>query len=98
MSSGWEGSTADAIMFSQFCFTYLAIPDGKYYLANAGFGACDALLVPYYSICYHLAKWACADAPCVYMQLFMIYIEMFFLDQSTRRSFSISVMPLLKML
>jgi hypothetical protein len=26
-------------------------------LADAGFGACDALLVPYRKVCYHLAEW-----------------------------------------
>jgi len=35
----------------------LTIPEGKYYIADAGFGICNALLVPYRGICYHLAEW-----------------------------------------
>lgn len=45
--SGWEGSAADSTLFHDACTTDLTIPDGKYYLADAGFGACDVLLVPY---------------------------------------------------
>ncbi|KAF7318629.1 putative transposase [Mycena chlorophos] len=33
------------------------IPEGKVYLADAGFGICDALLVPYRQVRYHLAEW-----------------------------------------
>jgi len=57
MQSGWEGSVADATMYHNACFTDLPIPEGKYYLANAGFGVCDVLLVPYWRVCYHLAEW-----------------------------------------
>jgi len=35
----------------------LTIPEGQYYLADAGFGVCDALLVPYRGVRYHLAEW-----------------------------------------
>lgn len=45
--SGWEGSTANANMYSQSHLVDLHIPEGKYYLADAGFGICDTLLVPY---------------------------------------------------
>ncbi|OJA11827.1 hypothetical protein AZE42_11404 [Rhizopogon vesiculosus] len=41
MLSGWDGSAADAHAID---FT---IPEGKYYLADAEFGSCDGLLVPY---------------------------------------------------
>jgi hypothetical protein len=39
----------------------LTIPEGKYYLADARFGRCDACLVPYRSVCYHLAEWGRAN-------------------------------------
>ena len=58
--SSWEGSAADGALFSNSCFMDLAIPDGKFYLANAGFGACDSLLVPYHGVHYHLAEWGWA--------------------------------------
>jgi hypothetical protein len=37
------------------------IPDGKYYLADAGFPNCKVLLVPYRGVRYHLNEWARAD-------------------------------------
>lgn len=55
--SGWEGSTADATMYATSRLVDLAIPEGKYYLADAGFGICDCLLVPYRGTRYHLAEW-----------------------------------------
>jgi hypothetical protein len=59
--SGWEGSAADATMYSHSRLTDLSIPVGKFYLADAGFGLCDALLVPYRGVRYHLAEWGWAD-------------------------------------
>lgn len=61
MISGWEGSAADATLYAHSRFTDLPIPPGKYYLADAGFGACDTLLVPYRGVRYHLAEWGRAD-------------------------------------
>lgn len=37
------------------------IPDGKFYLADAGFALCDTLLTPYRGIRYHLAEWGRGD-------------------------------------
>ena len=45
--SGWEGSAADARVYHDAITTDLIIPDGWYYLADAGFPHCDQLLVPY---------------------------------------------------
>jgi DDE superfamily endonuclease len=59
--SSWEGSAADGALFSNSRFTDLTIPNGKFYLADAGFGACDSLLVPYHGVCYHLAEWGRAN-------------------------------------
>jgi hypothetical protein len=57
--SGWDGLAADAAMYENARQTDLTVLAGKYkyYLADAGFGACDALLVPYRKVCYHLAEW-----------------------------------------
>lgn len=57
MLSGWEGSTADATMWSRSQDIDFRIPAGKVYLADAGFAICDELLVPYRSVRYHLAEW-----------------------------------------
>jgi len=55
--SGWAGSTADGAMYNYSRLTDLRIPEGRYYLADAGFGICDALLVPFRGVRYHLAEW-----------------------------------------
>jgi hypothetical protein len=44
--SGWEGSTADATLFLYARVNDIIVPEGKYYFADAGFGSCDAALVP----------------------------------------------------
>jgi hypothetical protein len=59
--SGWEGSAADATLYANARLTDFLIPDGKYYLADAGFGICDSLLVPYRGVQYHLAEWGRAN-------------------------------------
>ena len=59
--SGWEGSAADSTLFHDAWTSDLSIPEGKYYLADAGFGACDALLIPYRGVRYHLAEWGRAS-------------------------------------
>lgn len=56
--AGWEGSAADSRVFADARATDFAIPPGKYYLGDAGFPACDALLVPYRGVRYHLKEWS----------------------------------------
>ncbi|KAL0957210.1 hypothetical protein HGRIS_014896 [Hohenbuehelia grisea] len=56
--SGWEGrSAADGRVFEDARNKGFAIPSGKYYLGDAGFPACDSLLVPYRGVRYHLNEW-----------------------------------------
>ena len=45
--TGWDGTTADTTMWHEAHSSDLGLPDGKYLLADAGFGGSDALLVPY---------------------------------------------------
>jgi hypothetical protein len=45
--SGWEGSTHDASLFHEARRTDFRIPEGRYYLADAGFPLSDMLLVPF---------------------------------------------------
>src|SRR5215469_9357825 len=54
--SGWEGSAADATIYNDARTTDFRIPRGKFYLADAGFGGCDELLVPYRGVRYHLKE------------------------------------------
>ena len=44
---GWEGSAADGRVFDNARNEHFRIPNGRYYLANAGYANCDALIVPY---------------------------------------------------
>jgi hypothetical protein len=55
--SDWEGSAYDSAIYEYARSRDLAIPAGKYYLADAGFPLCDALLTPYRNVCYHLKEW-----------------------------------------
>ncbi|CAA7270773.1 unnamed protein product [Cyclocybe aegerita] len=55
--NGFEGSAADATMYLHAHLLDFAIPQGKYYIADAGFAICDTLLVPYHGVHYHLAEW-----------------------------------------
>jgi len=62
--SGWDSSAADAAVYDNARQTDLTVPAGKFYLADAGFGACDALLISYHRVRYHLAKWGRAAVRC----------------------------------
>ena len=53
----WDGSTADATMWYNAHTNNLYVPEGKYLLADAGFGGSDVLLVPYHGVRYHLKEW-----------------------------------------
>lgn len=55
--SGWEGCAADAAIFNDARFNDFFVPEGKFYLADAGFALCDDLLIPYRATCYHLDEW-----------------------------------------
>lgn len=56
--SGWEGSAGDGTVYDDARRLDLKVPEGKYYLADAGFAGCDALLVPYRGTHYHLREWS----------------------------------------
>ena len=58
---GWEGSAADSRIFDDAHADDFTIPEGRYYLADAGYPNCDALLVPYRGVRYHLKEWGWAS-------------------------------------
>lgn len=68
--TGWEGSAADASIYNKARFTTLPVPEGKYYLGDAGFPSCDTVLVPYRNVRYHLAEWGRANQRYVYCCVF----------------------------
>lgn len=55
--TGWEGSASDSAIFNAARQSDLAIPVGKYFLADAVYPSCDALLVPFRGKRYHLREW-----------------------------------------
>ena len=59
--SGWDGSAADSTMVYDTHITDLHVLVGKYYLADAGFPICDALVIPFRGMHYHLAEWGHAQ-------------------------------------
>ncbi|KAL5527937.1 hypothetical protein ACEPAG_6738 [Sanghuangporus baumii] len=59
--AGWEGSAHDGRVFEDACRRDLVIPEGKYYLADAGFSSIPSLLVPYRGVRYHLKEWGQAE-------------------------------------
>jgi hypothetical protein len=66
--SGWEGSASDSRIFNDAREHGLTIPQGIFYLADAGFPLCDALLVPYRGVRYHLKEWGRAPERQVNLQ------------------------------
>lgn len=72
--SGWEGSAGDGRIFEDARRTTLYIPKGKYLLGDAGFPSCDALLVPYRGVRYHLKEWEQASLRYVVLiEFYVIY-------------------------
>lgn len=59
--SGWEGSAADSRLWNDAVEHDLVLPEGKYFVADAGFANCDALLTPYRGTRYHLREWQAAS-------------------------------------
>ena len=59
--TGWEGSITDAHVLESALDNGFDIPDGYYYLVDAGYAASDKLLTPYHGVWYHLAEWWHAD-------------------------------------
>ncbi|PPD93250.1 hypothetical protein GOBAR_DD09814 [Gossypium barbadense] len=62
--AGWEGSAHDSRILNDAlsCPTGLRIPEGKYYLADAGYGIRIGCITPYRDVRYHLKEFA-AEGP-----------------------------------
>lgn len=59
--AGWEGSAADSRLFDEARRDTFEVEPGTYYFADAGFPLCDALIVPYRGVRYHLKEWEQAN-------------------------------------
>src|SRR5882724_9586980 len=69
--SGWEGSASNGGVFHDAHVHDLVIPAGKYYLEDAGYPICDALMVPFRGVRYHLREWESSG---------LQYVNFFFLS------------------
>lgn len=59
--SGWEGSATDSQVWDAALASGFDVPDGYYYLADAGYPGNARLLLPYRGVRYHLAEWSRAS-------------------------------------
>ena len=59
--TGWEGSVTNAHVLESTLDNGFDIPDGYYYLVDAGYAGSYKLLTPYHGVQYHLAEWQHAD-------------------------------------
>ena len=73
--SGWEGSASDSLVYQNARSRDFQIPEGKYYLADAGYPNTDALLAPYRGMRYHLKEWGNSRDRCKYILPSVILIN-----------------------
>jgi phage regulator Rha-like protein len=55
--AGWSGAAHDAKVLQDAWTKGLECPDGKYYIADAGYGLSEHILVPFRGTRYHLNDW-----------------------------------------
>ena len=54
---GWDGSVSDAALWRDAITNNIWMPADRYLLGDAGFPSCNAILVPYRGVRYHLREW-----------------------------------------
>jgi hypothetical protein len=70
--TGWEGSATDARVWADALGKGFSVPEGFYYLADAGYPHCKELLVPFRGIRYHLQEWGAAGVRYVSCLIYFI--------------------------
>jgi hypothetical protein len=66
--AGWEGCAHDARVLEDARSRGFVIPEGKYYLGDAGYGLSPSVLTPYRGVRYHLQEYRIDNhryVPCV---------------------------------
>ncbi|KAI7939602.1 hypothetical protein MJO29_014338 [Puccinia striiformis f. sp. tritici] len=58
--AGWEGSAHDGTVLADALTKEFSIPEGRFYLADAGYGLQKGILTPYRATQYHLKEQAAA--------------------------------------
>ena len=89
--TGWEGSATDARVYEGALSGGLIIPEGKYYLGDAGFPCCEEILIPYRATRYHLAEWGRANVRyfIVLLSFTQTFIYILTTGHETRKNYSI---------
>jgi hypothetical protein len=87
--TGWEGSATDARVYESALLDGLDIPEGKYYLADAGFPSCKELLIPYRAVRYHLAEWGRANTRCILRSILHVKFYILIVGRKTKKNFLI---------
>lgn len=89
---GWEGSAADSRVLEDAKSNDFIIPEGRYYLGDAGYPNSASLLVPYRNTRYHLKEWGhsrgrhkCASAR---VFIYLLLIILFTSPQNHRELFN----------
>ena len=59
-SCGWEGSAHDGKVLKDAYLKGLTLPEGKYWLGDAGYGLTKKVQTPYRGVRYHLKEWVAA--------------------------------------
>lgn len=70
--AGWEGSAHDATILADIMSRAdgISIPDGKFYLGDAGYACRPGVLPPFRSTRYHLNEFSSRFAPATAKELF----------------------------
>ena len=68
---GWEGSATDSCVLKHAKTKDFVIPEGWYYLGNAGYSNLASLLVPYWNTHYHLKEWGDGKHKYTYISIYL---------------------------
>ena len=68
---GWEGSAADSRVLEHAKTKDFVIPEGRYYLGDAGYSNSASLLVPYRNTRYHLKEWGDGKHKYAYISIYL---------------------------
>ena len=64
--TGKEGSATDSRVWADALARGFPVPEGFYYLADAGFPHCKEPLIPFHGVWYHLQEWGAAGVQYVF--------------------------------